>query len=147
MQLKMMLIGTGTLALATSLALGRVAAAIPATGRRTDSSNLPLGLELLQVPQGSDQAVPIRNSDILQPGSTLQVVGYDVKLKGRKSEAYIWIGFSERTGAHRQFNKYWQTSTCLVIMVKWWPITTAMLTSWTGKTVCIIYLSRSVTER
>jgi len=90
MQLKTMLIGTGTLAIAAaSLTLGRGAAAIPATGSEKRSDVL-LGLKLLRVLKGDDQAKPIIHvpPDILHPGDIVQTVGYDGKLKGRKSGAY-----------------------------------------------------------
>jgi len=90
MQLKPMLIGTGTLAIAAaSLILGRVAAAIPATGSEKRSDEW-LGLKLLRVLQHDNQAKKINHQppDILQPNDIVQTVGYDGKLKGRKSGAY-----------------------------------------------------------
>jgi len=44
--------------------------------------------------------ITVNNNKVYHPGDTIYLVGYDRKLKGRKSGAYAtvaWIGFVWRT--------------------------------------------------
>jgi len=80
MQLKTVLITLGTLALAASPTLGRVV---------TPANSAIAGSEKRNTDNGTLHLVVDNH---LQDDYQVDVIGYDGRLKGRKSAAYTWIG-------------------------------------------------------